>query len=98
MAHRSRNLARLEERRRKLRVRGVRREVDDRPVPANIKNSVVVRRAHVRELLCARELRLHRRVVQELDAVGVVLEGLRGGWVLVGMKRREEGTLVELGT
>lgn len=77
----------------KLDVNGVRREVDDGAVAADVEDRVVGVVADLGELLRGRELLLHHGVLEELHVVG---EHLHAAFVdgRVGARRRREVDLV----
>ena len=86
------DLASLEERRRELRVHGVKWEVDRGAKPAGVEDGVVVPLVDVREHLGVRELLFHSLVVEELGALFVILEVLCTTQISIdGKGKREKG-------
>lgn len=71
MANRTDHLALLPKRTRELRVHGITRQVNNRPVPSHIKDDVVLVRVDLREGLRVGELVFDGGVFEEFDALGV---------------------------
>lgn len=65
------HLALLPKRTRELRIHGIARQVNDRPVPAHVEDDVVVICGDLCEGLCVCELVFDGGVFEELDALGV---------------------------